>query len=148
VQRKDSVFLIIGVVMAELGMLLIGLGGCDVLNFKTRMLMYVCGGVTCLSGLLVTGMDAIRMPVARNESALISRRSYLGKFRLNGYLFEAYEEGAENGVKEFRSISSPSVNPAREAAFIRYMVQEGLIEDMWPEMSRRIEEEANWAFLH
>jgi hypothetical protein len=83
---------------------------------------------------------------ARNEPALISRGRYLGKFRLNGYLFEAYEQEADNGVREFRLISSPSVNPAREAAFIRYMVYEGLIERMWPEMSRQIEEQANWAF--
>jgi hypothetical protein len=147
VQRKGSVFLIIGVAIAELGMLLIGLGGCDALKFKTRMLFYVCGTITCLSGLLLIWIDAIRMAVAWNEPALISGWSNLGKFRLNGYLFEAYEQGGDNGVRTFRLISSPSVSPAREAAFVRYLVQEGLIENMWPEMSSRIEEEANWAFL-
>jgi hypothetical protein len=138
VQRKDSVFLIVGVVMAELGILLIALGRCDFPDFKTRMLVYVCGSITCLIGLLA---------VAWNQLALKSSGSYLGKFRLNGYLFEAYEREANDGVSEFRLISSPSINPAREAAFIRYMVQEGLIESMWPEMSIRIEEEASWAFL-
>ena len=144
--KKDAVFLIMGVVMAELGMFLIGLGGWDAFNLKTRMLIYVCGSVTCLGGLPLICIDAIRLAVARNEPALISRGRYLGKFRLNGYLFEAYEQEADNGVREFRLISSPSVNPAREAAFIRYMVYEGLIERMWPEMSRQIEEQANWAF--
>jgi hypothetical protein len=144
--RKDSVFLIMGVVMSELGMLLIGLGGWDGLNFETRMLIYVCGSITCLAALLLIWIDAINMAIGGNQPALISRGSYLGKFRLNGYLFEAYEQGADNGVRQFRLISSPSVNPAREAAFIRYLVHEGLIESMWPEMSRQIEEEANWAF--
>jgi hypothetical protein len=137
VQRKDSVFLIVGVVMAELGILLIALGGCDASNFETRMPLYICGSITCSIGLLA---------VAWTEPAPISSGGYLGKFQLNGYLLEAYEQEADKGVIEFRLISSPSVNPAHEAAFIRYMVQEGLIEAMWPEMSSRIEEEASWAF--
>jgi hypothetical protein len=31
---------------------------------------------------------------------------YLGKFQLNGYLFEAYERIGNNGGKEFRLVSS------------------------------------------
>jgi hypothetical protein len=42
---------------------------------------------------------------------------------------------------------SPSVSPALEAAFIRYIIHEGLIEDLLPQMSNQIEEEAGWAFL-
>jgi hypothetical protein len=148
---KDSAFLIMGILMGELGGVLLGLGGWDHFNFETRMLLYVCGSITFLGGLLliwlVTRIDATRTAVARNEPALILRGSYLGKFRLNGYLFEAYEQGAANGVKVFRLISSPSVNREREAAFIRYMVHEGLIEGMWPQASGQIKEEANWAFL-
>ena len=143
---KDSVLPILGIVIAESSALLIGLGGWDALNFETRMLIYVCAGITFLGGLLLIWRDATRMTVARNKPALISRGSYLGKFRLNGYLFEAYEQGAANGVWAFRLISCPSVNRAREAAFIRYMVHEGLIEGMWPQMSRQIEEESDWAF--
>jgi hypothetical protein len=70
-----------------------------------------------------------------------------GRFRLNGYSFEAYEREGENGSKQFRLVSSAKVNPEREAACIRYMVNEGLIEDLWPEMSKKIKEEADWAFL-
>jgi hypothetical protein len=29
---------------------------------------------------------------------------------------------------------------------VRYMVNEGHIENMWPEMSKQIEEDADWAF--
>ena len=72
---------------------------------------------------------------------------YLGKFQLNGYLFEAYEREGNKGGKEFRLVSTPSVSPAQEAAFIRYIIQEDLINNLWPQMSKQIEEEANWAFL-
>ena len=34
----------------------------------------------------------------------------------------------------------------QEAACIRYLVNEGLIEELWPKMSQRIKEEADWAF--
>lgn len=40
-----------------------------------------------------------------------------------------------------------SVNPDQEAAIIRYLVHEGLIDDMWPQSSKKIQEEANWAFF-
>jgi hypothetical protein len=39
------------------------------------------------------------------------------------------------------------MSPDREAAVIRYLINEGLSETMWPQISRRIEEEANWAFF-
>ncbi len=39
------------------------------------------------------------------------------------------------------------MSPEREAAFIRYLIAEGLSETLWPQISRRIEEEANWAFF-
>jgi hypothetical protein len=39
------------------------------------------------------------------------------------------------------------LTPEREAAFIRYIVNEGLIENIWRETSKKIEEEAKWAFF-
>jgi hypothetical protein len=144
---KNSVLPILGIVIAESSPLLIGFGGCDTLDFETRMLMYVCGSISFFGGLFLIWTSATRIAVGRNEPEVISSGSYLGKFRLNHYLFEAYEQGAANGVKVFRLITSPSVNRAREAAFIRYMVHEGLIQDMWPQESRQIEEAADWAFL-
>jgi hypothetical protein len=145
---KDSArYLFMGVVTADLGILLIGLGGWNALNFETRMLNYVGGSILFLSGLVLICIDATRIKVAWNRPALTSEGTYLGKFELNGHLFEAYERRANNGAREFRLLSSPSVNPAQEAAFIRYLVNEGLIEAMWPDMSGQIEEEANWAFL-
>jgi hypothetical protein len=51
------------------------------------------------------------------------------------------------GSKQFRLVSSPKVSPEQEAAYIRYIVNEGLIEDWWPQMNKKITEEANWALL-
>jgi hypothetical protein len=39
------------------------------------------------------------------------------------------------------------MEPEREAALIRYLINEGLSEQIWPQISRRIEEEATWAFF-
>jgi hypothetical protein len=39
------------------------------------------------------------------------------------------------------------MDPEREAAVIRYLINEGLSESMWPQISNRIEEEAIWAFF-
>ena len=114
---------------------------------ETRILIYVGGSLLFLSGLFLIWIDANRLAAVRYVPALESRGMYLGKFQLNGYLFEAYERQGNNGGKEFRLVSSPSVSPAREAAFIRYIIQEGLIENLWPQMSKQIEEDANWAFL-
>jgi hypothetical protein len=54
---------------------------------------------------------------------------------LNGYFFEAYEREEENGSKQFQLLASPNIDPQREAACIRYLVNGGLIEDLWPQMS-------------
>jgi hypothetical protein len=146
--KRDSIWhLFAGVLAADLGMLLIGLGGWDALKIETRILIYVAGSLLFLSGLVLIWIDAIRLAALRHEPAPESAGMYLGKFRLNGYLFEAYEREGNNGGKEFRLVSSPSVSPVQEAAFIRYIIQEGLIENLWPQMSKQIEEDANWAFL-
>jgi len=71
----------------------------------------------------------------------------LREFYLNGYFFQPVEQETSNGRKQFRLLSTPPVSSEREAAFIRYLINEGLSEEMWPQMSKRIEEEANWAFF-
>jgi hypothetical protein len=72
---------------------------------------------------------------------------FLGHVRLNGYTFEAYDRERENGCKQFKLIAWPRFSPEREAAHIRYMVDEWLIEVWWPETSKNIKGEADWAFL-
>ncbi len=133
--------------MAELGMLLIALGGWDALVTETRILIYVGGGLLFIIGLVAIQIDAIRLPAVRHESALKATGRSLGKFQLNGYSFRAYERQTKDGGKEFRLVSSPSMDSVREAAFIRYLIREGLIENLWPQMSKQLEREADWAFL-
>ena len=145
-RKNSATYMLMGVVIANLGMLLIALGEWNSLNGETRILHYVGGSILFLSGLILIWTDA-RLTVSRNEPLIKPKRSDLGKFRLNGYVFEAYEQGAGNGARKFRLLSSPSVDPAREAALIRYMVHEGLTEVLSPKMRRQIEKEAKWAFL-
>jgi hypothetical protein len=147
-KKRDSVWhLYAGVFIADLGMLVIAFGGWDALKAQTRILVYVGGSLLFLGGLLLMWIDANRFAAVRHAPALGASGMYLGEFQLNGYLFEAYERKGNNGAKEFRLASSPGVSPAQEAAFIRYLVREGLIENLWPQMSKQIEDDANWAFL-
>ncbi len=145
-KRDSGWHLFAGVLVADLGLLLVPLGGWDALKTDSRILIYVGGSVLFLSGLFLICIDQIRLAVVRHDPALKFKGNYLGDFQLNGYLFEAYERDGNNGEKEFRLFSSPSVSPAQEAAFVRYIIHEGLIEDLWPQISKQIEEEANWAF--
>ena len=41
----------------------------------------------------------------------------------------------------------PGITAQKEAALIRYIVNEGLIENISRGMSKKIEEEAGWAFF-
>jgi hypothetical protein len=76
-----------------------------------------------------------------------SEGNFLGRFRLNCHTFEAYEQNGLYGNKELHLMTSPRISSEQEAACIRYLVNEGLIEELWPQMSRKIMEETDWAFL-
>jgi hypothetical protein len=71
----------------------------------------------------------------------------LKEFYLNGHFFHPVEQETSVGRKQFRLSSTFPMGPEREAALIRYLINEGLSEKMWPQISRRIEEEAHWAFF-
>jgi hypothetical protein len=43
--------------------------------------------------------------------------------------------------------SIPALTPEKEAALVRYMINEGLIEEFWRGMRQKIEEEGAWAFF-
>ena len=108
-----------------------------------RTTMYAAGFITCLSGTFLIWKDLVAAVVF---SLARPKGNFLGEFRLNGYFFEAYEQEEENGGKQFRLLTSPQIDPEREAAWVRYLVNEGLIEEWWPRMSQKIKEEADWAF--
>jgi hypothetical protein len=77
--KRESVWhLFSGVVIADLSILLIGLGGWDVLKNNTRMLIYVSGSILLLCGLFLIWIDAIRLAAARHEPILKSEGAYLG----------------------------------------------------------------------
>jgi hypothetical protein len=136
--------LCVGTFLAVIGIILIGVAGPEMFDGWIRTAMYVTGFVGCLGGFLLIWKDLAAAAVlwlARPKG------NFLGEFRLNGYFLEAYECEGENGSKQFRLVSSPKMEPEREAACIRYLVNEGLIEELWPRMSQKIKEEADWAFF-
>jgi hypothetical protein len=146
-KRESPWQFVLGVLAADLGIALLGLGAWEALNNETRILVYL-GGSICLSfGLSLIWLDTISLSAAGNQPVLSANGVYLGKFKLNNYLFEAYERAAHDGRREFRLVSHPPVSFAKEAAFVRYMVNEGLVEDMWPQITKQIEEDSNWAFV-
>jgi hypothetical protein len=90
-----------------------------------------------------------RQPAAnfQEKPALERQGIYLGRFDLNGYSFEAYEYESEKNGTQLRLLSFPGLTYQQEAAFIRYIVNEGLIEHIWPGIGKRIAAEANRAFF-
>ena len=96
-----------------------------------------------------------RVLIGRNKPAKRQRKEELPEdprefcfegFYLNGHFFQPYEQLISTEQKKFRLLSRPPMEPEREAAVIRYLINEGLSERMWPLISRRIEEEASWTF--
>lgn len=142
--------LLAGIVLTEAGVALLGLAGLDSLRLPVQLLFYAGGFLACASGMFLVWNDPFRAlprddvlagaPVKRKEA-------FLGKIILNGYILEAYEEDAGSDGRRFRLRSFPSMGPEREAGFIRYLVHEGFIEKRWPRLSRKIKEEAGWAFF-
>jgi len=73
--------------------------------------------------------------------------TYLGCLQLNGYSLVAYERQTGDGKRQFRLTCAVPLSADQEAAFIRYLVLEGFVASLWPQMCGRIEGEAGWAFL-
>ena len=136
--------LCVGTFLAVIGIVLIGVAGSEMLDDWIRTAMYVAGFVGCLGGCLLIWKD---LAAAAVLSLARPKGNFFGEFRLNGYLLEAYEREGENGSKQFRLVSSLKMESEREAACIRYLGNEGLIEELWPRMSQKIKEEADWAFF-
>ena len=144
-ERGSGSHLLAGILIADLGLLLIPLAGWDALGMNLQTLTVEGVSLFFLSGLFLIFVEA-GLSSATDQPAPINKGKYLGSFQLNGYYFEAYERDGDNSDKELRLVSLPSVGPAQEAAFIRYIVHEELIECLLPKIGRQIEEEARWAF--
>jgi hypothetical protein len=138
----------VDIVLISLGITLFGCGSW--LELWLRWLIYLLGFTLCLAGFFLICKDllsALELPEEPTPEQPEPEGVYLGSFDLNGYSFRAYERKIANGSGQFRLISFLPLSPQREAAFIRYIVNEGLIENIWRDKSRQIEEEANWAFF-
>lgn len=70
----------------------------------------------------------------------------LGRFDLNGRSLEAYECESDKNGTQLRLTSFPTLTREQEAAFIRYIFNEDLVETIWPGMGKKVAAEANWAF--
>ena len=128
-------------------MALICLGALDTVSLWIRALAYLVALVLCLGALFLICREPLRNGALEDKPAIEPKSTCLGRFYLNGYCFEAYERETDFGGGQFRLLSYPSVNADQEAAVIRYVLHEGLIETMWPQMSEKIQEEAHWAFF-
>jgi hypothetical protein len=129
-------------------MTLIGFGRWYNLDISQGWPIYLAGSIFCLGGLFYLGWkdpsgepswDELPQPGPKNI--------YLGSLNLNGYSLGAYECETDRDGTRFRLVSNPALTPQKEAALIRYMVNEGLIEKISRGMSKKIEEEAGWAFF-
>jgi hypothetical protein len=147
-EEEETWVVCAGVLLACLGLALIGFGRWYNLEISNGWPIYLAGSIFCLGGLFYLGWkDPAVEPGSEELPQPGSKNVYLGRLDLNGYSLRAYEcETARDG-KQFRLVSIPAVPPQKEAALIRYIVNEGLIENISRKMSKKIEEEAGWAFF-
>jgi predicted membrane channel-forming protein YqfA (hemolysin III family) len=145
--RREELSICVGVLLACLGMALIGLGEWHSLDFSTGWLMYLGGVIFLLGGLFLLWKDPLTTFSSQQKPSLELNEVYLGRLNLNGYSIRACERENNQGVIQFRLTSIPALTPEKEAALIRYMINEDLIEEFWGGISQKIEEEGAWAFF-
>lgn len=149
-ERSASVQLLIGIVLAEAGVALVGCGEWDLFQIGRPLLFYAIGSLLFVVGMFLIWKEPFSAMSVGEEAMPIGttgKCKILGRIDLNGIYFEAYEEGTDHGGKRFRLKSFPPIGPEREAGFIRYLIHEGFIEKRWPRLSERIQKEAGWAFF-
>ena len=151
-KRSSKWLLSAGIGLAVAGVLLVGYGSWDALNIRTSVLFYVGGFLVCMVGMCLVWKEPLTAMIVQDEAApdeakVKCNETFLTRINLNGYYFEAYEEETGHCVRRFRLRSFPPISAEREAGFIRYLIREGFIEKRWPRLSKKIEGEADWAFL-
>jgi hypothetical protein len=127
--EKDSDWpLYAGVLFAFVVMVLALLGALDAVKIWIRILIYLAAFILCHGAVFLIGKASLTKAVLQDEATIAAKSACLGTFDLNGHSFAAYEKETGYGGRQFRLLSYPSVDPEQEAAIIRYMVREGLIE--------------------
>ena len=137
-----------GLILTIVGIALIAIAAVQPIEQAVDCAIYVAGFAAFGDGVTLIWKDLLNSAAFSGEALLHSPGRYLGAFRLNGYHIQAYErQRTEDNRKEFRLLSTPKMDAELEAACIRYLVNEALIEELWPRMSKKIAEEAKWAFF-
>ena len=103
----------------------------------------------CFAGIVTCAVGATLffLPLSDSGSEMKIEGGHLGSLWLNGRYLVAYEKQVRGGRKQFRLTGSVPLRPEREAALIRYLVVEGFVDRLWPQLSDSIEEETSWAFF-
>jgi hypothetical protein len=134
--------LYLGVALSIIGLIAIGALELESIHLSARLGTCLAGIILCVfGGRLILGAGD------NDEPPIEFRGAYLGRLRLNGYDLVAYEQEKPDGRRRFRLSSAVPLKAEQEASFIRYLVLEGFVASLWPQMCGRIEEEAGWAFL-
>ena len=144
-EKQTAWRLCVDILLAGLGTALLGFAEWNSLEFSTWWPIYLAGSFLLLGGLFLIWNGPWCAPV-KEEPMPEADGVYLGKFNLNGYTFKAYERETVDGSRQFRLSAFPSITCEQEAALIRYLVNEGLVENLVQGLSKRIEGETNWAF--
>lgn len=145
--KEEAWVMCAGILLVCFGMALIGFGRWYNLDISQGWPIYLAGSSFCLGGLFYLGWKDPSVEPSWDELPQPGSKIYLGRVDLNGYSLRAYECETDRDGTQFRLVSMPAVNPQKEAALIRYIVNEGLIENISRGMSKKIEEEAGWAFF-
>jgi hypothetical protein len=150
-ERSSTWEFLVGILLAEAGIALIGFGQFDPMQTGDRMPFYAAGFISLAVGSFLIWREPLGALLIGNETspdgtAFKPKVRLLGRIAINGYYLEAYEEEADQLAKRFRLRSFPPIAPESEAGLIRYLVREGFIEKRWPRLSAHIQEEASWAF--
>jgi hypothetical protein len=146
-EKQTAWRLCVDILLAGLAMALLGFAEWNGLEFSTWWPIYLAGSFLFLGGLFLTMIwNGPSCAPVKEEPMPEADGVYLGKFNLNGYTFKAYKRETVDGSTQFRLSAFPSITREQEAALIRDLVNEGLVETLVQGLSKRIEEETNWAF--
>jgi hypothetical protein len=144
-QKQTGWLLGVDILLAGLGVALFGFAEWNRLQFSTWWLIYLSGSFLFIGGLFLI-WNGPWCAFVKEGPTPEADRVWVGKFNLIGYTFKAYERETAEGSRQFRLSAFPSITRDEEAAIIRYLVNEGLVDNLVDGLSKRIEEEANWAF--
>jgi hypothetical protein len=72
-----------GILLADFGILLIGLAGCDVFRFETQSLLYSGAGILCLSGLVLISTGTMKLVGPTPAAAVRSKGNQMAQAALD-----------------------------------------------------------------